>query len=423
MGYDLLKNHSIDTLCGLPCHQATPIFPAVTCSFQASFRTAAFPSEHGMTSNGIFLRSLSKPMFWEQSARLVKGARIWETYRKRGGRVAMLFWQQSLGESVDQIISPAPIHKHHGGMIMDCYSQPADLYQTVCDRVGRPFALRHYWGPMASYKAGDWIAEATAALLNMADMCPDLCMTYLPTMDYDLQRYGPNSRKAGMALRAVIRQCRQLADAADKNGYKILFIGDYNIGETSQVVYPNQLLADAGFFRIRHIRGMHYPDFYASSAFAMVDHEIAHVYVKPEAIADVQSLFASHPQIDSVLDHDDQKTKHIAHVNSGELILTASPGSWFAYPWWRSSSHAPEYAHHIDIHNKPGYDPCELFLGWPPGRVSKNTARIRGSHGRTDRPIAWASNFIDANLTSVLTISEYLKNISSGEKSCLEKKG
>ncbi len=64
-----------------------------------------------------------------------------------------------------------------------------------------------------------------------------------------------------------------------------------------------------------------------------------------------------------------------------------------AYPWWEDVKEAPDYARHVDIHSKPGYDPCELFAAWPPGTVSGDFARVRGTHGRTgdDRKIAWAS--------------------------------
>ena len=102
------------------------------------------------------------PFLSKLTSALVAGERIWEGFRRRGGTVAMLFWQQSLGEAVDAVLSPAPIHKHHGGMIEDCYCRPAGLYGRLCDAVGGRFKLRHYWGPFASTKAGDWIAAATA---------------------------------------------------------------------------------------------------------------------------------------------------------------------------------------------------------------------------------------------------------------------
>lgn len=372
------------------------VFPALTCTVQASFRTASPPREHGMIANGLFHRDLGRAMFWEQSARLVAGERIWKGFRERGGKVAMLFWQQSMGEDVDIVVSPAPIHKHHGGMIQDCYSRPEKLYETLCERVGRPFKLRHYWGPLASVKSGEWIADATAALLADAELAPDLCLTYLPTLDYDLQRFGPDHAKAAAAAGAAKRQLLRLLDAAASQGYEVLIFGDYAIAPVSAAAFPNLALLKAGLMSVRNVRGMLYPDLHTSRAFAMVDHEVAHVYVRdPGDIEGVRELLSATDGVKSVLDGAAQAQVALDHPNSGELVLQAREGRWFAYPWWTDKRQAPDYTRHVDIHSKPGFDPCELLRGWPPGSISQDTSRVRGSHGRIGpgRQVAWGATF------------------------------
>ncbi|MBR1837233.1 MAG: hypothetical protein IJ783_08085, partial [Kiritimatiellae bacterium] len=70
---------------------------------------------------------------------------------------------------------------------------------------------------------------------------------------------------------------------------------------------------------------------------------------------------------------------------AGDLLFVAPGGSWCAYPWWTDRREAPDYATHIDIHNKPGYDPCELFFDrgpWLHPRTCQDASRIRGTHGR-----------------------------------------
>ena len=382
---------------GLEFRSIGSVFPALTCSVQASFRTACPPSNHGMIANGLFARSLRKPMFWEQSAGLVRGDRIWRDFRRAGRKVGLMFWQQSLGEDVDLIVSPAPIHKHHGGMVESCYARPADLYDRLCETVGRRFKLRHYWGPMASTKAGDWIAEATAAVMADESVAPDLLITYLPTLDYDLQRWGPDDPRSDRAATALSRQLQLLLTAAGRAGYEVLIFGDYAVAAVSGAVLPNRALAEAGVLTARQVDSMVYPDFYASRAFAVVDHEIAHVYVPAEGdIPAVRDVLESLDGVADVLDRDAQAAVGAAHPNSGELVAVAEPGKWFAYPWWTDKRQAPDYARHVDIHNKPGFDPCELFFepfGWPPMSVSQNTARIRGSHGRVGggREVVWAT--------------------------------
>ena len=382
---------------GLKSQYMQSVFPAVTCTAQASFRTASRPARHGMVANGFFFRNLNRPLFWEQSAKLVEGPRIWENFRNRGKRVAMLFWQQSLGENADIILSPAPIHKHHGGMIQGCYSKPANMYAKLCKRIGRSFKLQHYWGPLAKWKVGEWIADATSAVLEEPELSPDLCFTYLPTLDYYMQRKDPdNSPACSRAREKMEGQLSRLVHAARELGYDVLIFGDYHIAPVCGAVLPNLALQEAGLMKARHIKGMKYPDFFSSRAFAMVDHEIAHVYISNRNdIAAAREVLSNLPGVAEILDDEAQAEIGLNHRNSGELVMIAEKGSWLAYPWWTKNRNAPDFASHVDIHNKPGYDPCELFFGWPPGSVSQNTARIRGSHGRIGpgRDVTWASTF------------------------------
>jgi predicted AlkP superfamily pyrophosphatase or phosphodiesterase len=374
---------------------AQTVFPAVTCTVQASFRTAAAPQEHGMVGNGLFFRELRKVLFWEQSARLVQGRRIWDDFRARGHKVGMMFWQQSMGEAVDLIATPAPIHKHSGGMIQDCYTQPAGLQEHLNETVGRRFNLMNYWGPLANHKTSDWIVDATVATMGSPEYAPDLLLTYIPHLDYDLQRYGPGSDAAKKSLDLLLGYLTRLRAACQDFGYDYLFFGDYAMESVKRgAIFPNRRLREAGLFATREIDGMAYTDFHESRAFVVVDHQAAHVYCRDTAsIEAARNALATLPGIAEILDRSAQSTRGLAHANSGDLVLIAEAGAWFAYPWFEKKE-APDYAGHVDIHNKPGYDPCELFFGWPPGTVSFNTEKIHGSHGNTGPgyEIAWASS-------------------------------
>lgn len=391
LGWELARQQNKFTF-----EKAESVLPAVTCTIQASFRTATLPQEHGLVSNGLYFRDLNKVLFWEQSASLVSGARIWEAFRAAGGKVGMMFWQQSLGEQLDLVLSPAPIHKHSGGMIQDCYSQPAGLYDRLKAVVGRPFNLMNYWGPLASRKSSDWVVEATLAVLEMEGVAPDLLFTYIPHLDYDLQRHGPASKQSATALEVLLGYLDRLQLQAVRCGYEILCFGDYSIERvTTPAVFPNRCLREAGLLAVREIKEMNYIDYFASRAFAVVDHQVAHVFARDaEAATRAREALSAMPGLEAILDRDRQKERGFGHHNSGELVLIAEPGAWFAYPWWSEKKQAPDYATHVDIHNKPGYDPCELFFGWPPLTVSMDVTRIKGTHGRTtpQASVAWFSS-------------------------------
>jgi predicted AlkP superfamily pyrophosphatase or phosphodiesterase len=383
LGYDFVLKQGAPS-CGTP-RALKPLFPALTCTAQATLRTGTAPAQHGMVANGFFDTTLRKPLFWEQSSALIAGQRFWEPFRARGGTVGLLFVQQSLGESADAIISPAPIHTHGGGMIMSCYSKPDTMYPRLQQSVGRPFKLHHYWGPLASVKSSRFIAEAVAAYLREAD-APDLVMTYLPGLDYDLQRFGPDHPRSAAAYQAVKHDLSILSIAAEANGYDIVIVGDYAITPVTEgAIFPNRALRDAGLFATRTIKRMAYPDFYTSKAFVVVDHQVAMVHVfDPSALAQVKAVLTTLPGVDQILDASAQQAMGIAHPRAGDLFLVAKKGAWFAYPWWSDNHEAPDYATHVDIHNKPGYDPCELFFGRTPFQVSMDTTKIKGTHGRAD---------------------------------------
>ena len=382
LGHEFAVRHGVRTVGGSDVRPLRTVFPALTCTAQATLRTGLPPAEHGMVANGFFDVALRRALFWEQSSALVSGPRIWDAFRDRGGSVALAFFQQSLGERVDQLISPAPIHTHGGGMIMGCYSRPVDFAARLEQCAGHPFRLHQYWGPLASVKSSDWIAAAVAGLLAAPD-APDLCFAYLPGLDYDLQRFGPDHPKAVRALAAVRRELEHLFAAARANGYEAVAFGDYAITPVAHgAVFPNRALRDAGLFAKLRVRGMAYPDFYQSAAFAVADHQIAAVTCfDPAALPRVAETLRGLDGVAQVLDRGQQAALGVAHPRTGDLLLVARPGAWFAYPWWRDAREAPDYASHVDIHNKPGYDPCELFFGRNPMRVSQDTAKVRGTHG------------------------------------------
>lgn len=369
------------------------VFPALTCTAQATLRTGAAPSSHGMIANGVYHERLKKILFWEQAASLVAGPRIWDDFRAAGGTVGLMFWQQSLGEAADLIVSPRPIHKHSGGMIQDVYTTPSGLYGRLCQRIGRRFNLMNYWGPLASRRSTEWIIESIGAVLDMPDIAPDLLFTYLPHLDYDLQRHGEDHASVDRALRQLEGYLDRLYQMAQQKDYEILFVGDYAIRTVEHgAVFPNGALRIEDLFLTQSVKGMAYPDFFSSPAFAMVDHEVAHVFVPDaDALERTRDVLNDLAGIGSVLDRAAQRKFGLDHPHSGDLVLVAEPGYWFAYPWWTDRREAPDFASHVDIHNKPGFDPCELFFGWPPGSVSQDTTRILGSHGLTGpgREIAW----------------------------------
>ena len=364
LGYGLLERNGMTRMAGLDFAPKASVFPAVTCVAQATLRTGLSPEEHGMISNGHWSETFNKPFFWEQSCRLVKGERIWS---KRSG---VFFFQQSLGEDVELIVSPAPIHKHGGGMIMSCYTKPTGMAEVLTKLCGK-FPLWRYWGPLASPKVGRMCISYFEEMTAVHDV--DEAYLYLPTLDYAAQKYGPDSPQAKVALKEFRKQLERLADIAMRRGCELKVTGDYEITPvTEEPVRPNVILRREGFFKTRTVGGMSYPDFHQSTAFAMCDHEVC-VIVGPEREKAAEVLTQRHRDTEGVASDGESPCLRASVLNNNP-VLVAPQGSWFGYEWWTDRREAPDFASHVDIHNKPGYDPKELFFF--------NKGVVKGTHGR-----------------------------------------
>ena len=364
-----------------------PSFPAVTCSIQASLTTGFYPSEHGIVSNGLYDRETKIVSFWEQSDALVKKPRIWSTIKKLNSnfKTAVLFWQNSLYTNSDIVITPKPIHLENK-IVMWCYSKPVNLYEELVEEFGE-FDLKQYWGPFVSIKSSEWIIKSAEHTLEKYK--PDLIFVYIPHLDYAAQKFGPDSNEFKHSLKELDDLIGKflvfLSSNFQKNEYEIILHSEYGFNNVNQSISPNTILRDKGLLSTRKISGSEYIDFEHSKAFAMVDHQIAHIFTKLGYENDVKQCFHHNDGIDEILDKQAQEKMQINHHNSGELILCAKQNSWFNYYWWKEEKFAPPFSFNVDIHRKPGYDPLELFIDPKTKRISHDTSLIKGSHGIFDK--------------------------------------
>jgi predicted AlkP superfamily pyrophosphatase or phosphodiesterase len=392
----------------------TTVLPAVTCSVQATLLTGAAPTEHGIVGNGWFFRDLGEVWLWRQSHALIEAEPVWETARRSRPdlTVANLCWWYAMGASTDWTVTPRPIYHADGRKSPDCYTRPPALHDKREAALG-PFPLFSYWGPGAGIASSEWIGRA--AELVVRRYRPDLSLVYLPHLDYDLQRYGPDSPEAREAAAAVDAIAARLIETARAQGATVVALSEYGITPATRPVDINRALRRAGLLEVHTQANMEYLDPHASAAFAVADHQIAHVYVRdPGRVGEVAALLAKLPGVDEVLDGPGKASAGLDHARAGELVAVAEPGAWFTYYYWLEDTRAPDFARTVEIHRKPGYDPAELFmdpadrlikakaglalarktagLRYKLGVVPLDPSCVRGTHGRlpddpTDGPV------------------------------------
>lgn len=355
------------------------VVPAVTCSAQASILTGRPPQGHGVVGNGWFFRDTGEVRFWQQSNALIQAEPLYITARRRAadrGRaftVAKLFWWFNQGAAVDLGVTPKPYYAADGNKAFGIAGTPDGLTARLESEHGK-FPFHTFWGPAAGLACTPWIARAAASVLR--DDRPDLTLVYLPHLDYDPQRFGPSGSDLPRLVRELDDACVPLLDQARAAGARVWVVSEYGHCDVSRAVEPNRILRKAGLLAVRPGPFGEIFDPITSRAFAVCDHQLAHVHVKDTAdLGRVRDLLAEAPGVARLLSGEARGEVGLDHPRSGEIVALSEPGAWFAYPFWLDDRKAPDYARTVDIHRKPGYDPCELFLD---PRIAAPKLRIAG---------------------------------------------
>jgi len=425
---DVARMPKLKALCaGGEIAELAPSVPAITCPVQAAMTTGALPRRHGIIGNGIFWREREQVEMWTAPNDAIERPQIWDllSHAEGGPRSAVWFPMHAKGCEAEYVCTPAPIHNPDGSESLWCYTRPTELYGELRDRLGH-FRLDRFWGPMAGIQSSQWIVDS--AVLAAQRWQPEFFYIYLPHLDYAAQKTGPESPEATEAVGQLDEQIGRLADgfaAAYTEEPVWLVAGEYVITAVDRVIYPNRMLREAGLLKLKPeasgpgatgaspVAEDTHPsplpedvatviDFRGSQAWAMADHQVAHVFVDggdPALAARVADLFRGTPGVDEVLVGEERSRYGLDHPRSGEVVLICAPNAWMAYYWWDDESQSPSFARTVDIHRKPGYDPVELFFDPATKSIPLDATLVRGSHGAPPR---------DASQRTVLLASEPL---------------
>ncbi len=412
----------------------TPQLPAVTCAVQATYLTGKTPSEHGIVGNGWYFKEEHEVKFWRQSNSLIQSEKIWDKLKKLDSNFscANMFWWYNMYSNADYSVTPRPNYLADGRKIPDVYSYPAELRDNLQNELGT-FPLFHFWGPKTSIKSSQWIADASLKTDVLHD--PTLTLVYLPHLDYNMQRYGTDLNKISKDLREIDDVVKQLVEYYETKSAYIIILSEYGITNVNNPIHLNRKLRQEGLLGIRVERGLELLDAGASRAFAVADHQLAHVYVRDKEDFDkVKAILKGLKGVEQVLSGSEIKELHLDHERCGDLVVIADKDSWFTYYFWLDDNKAPDYARMVDIHKKPGYDPVEMLtdpkdkflmpkviwkllkkkLGFRTVMdiIPLDATLVKGSHGRMpedskDHPILITNKKSDSLKDNVLATEVY----------------
>jgi predicted AlkP superfamily pyrophosphatase or phosphodiesterase len=376
-----------------------PMLPAVTCTAQSTYLTGLPPSGHGAVANGWYDRTLAEHHFWKQSNHVVRGEKLWEKCRaaRPGFTCAKLFWWYNMYSTADWSITPRPMYPADGRKVFDVYTHPLSIRDDIKRDLGE-FPFPAFWGPLAGIASSEWIAKSAEWIEEKHR--PDLSLVYLPHLDYNLQRLGPDDPRLADDLRAIDRVAGGLMDFYAQRGVRTIVLSEYGITAVRRSIALNRVFRAQGWITVKDELGLELLDCGASKVFAIADHQVAHVYVNDHSLfGEVRALLEKTDGVARVLDADGKRAAGLDHERSGDLVAFSAEDAWFNYYYWDDDRKAPDFARCVDIHRKYGYDPVELFLGVSKPAVAAKLLRkklglrglmdvipldaslVRGSHG------------------------------------------
>ena len=179
------------------------VLPAVTCSAQSTFldrarcrRTTASSATGGTSATSARCSCGASTTGWSRARRSGRPP----ARRDPGYKVANVCWWYAMGIDDGLRVTPRPIYHADGTKSPDCYTCPPELHDELISTLGRLPAVL-LLGPeraTSSPRAGSSRPPATPACREL-----DLTLVYVPHLDYDLQRFGPDGAEAVAAAREV----------------------------------------------------------------------------------------------------------------------------------------------------------------------------------------------------------------------------
>jgi predicted AlkP superfamily pyrophosphatase or phosphodiesterase len=394
-----------------------PAFPAVTCTAQSDYLTGETSATHGIVGNGWYDRDLAEVQFWKQSNHLVQAPKVWDALRAKHDdfTCAKAFWWYNMYSGADWSLTPRPMYPADGRKVFDIYTYPFEIREDIKRDLGT-FPFPGFWGPAAGVNTPQgsadcvsrWIGESAKWIERKHS--PTLSLVYLPHLDYNLQRLGPEDKAIKQDFQSIDTIVGGLLDFYAEREVQVMLLSEYGITPVNKAIHLNRLFREQGWLTIKEELGLELLDAGASQVFAVADHQVAHIYINNDALhSEVKSLLEKTAGVQAVLDDDAR------HRRAGDLIAVADENAWFTYYYWMDDTRAPDFARTVDIHRKPGFDPVELFidpqLAFPKLRIAQrllqkklgfrmlmdviplDAALVKGSHGcrpisRADWPVA-----------------------------------
>jgi predicted AlkP superfamily pyrophosphatase or phosphodiesterase len=192
-----------------------PSFPSVTFPNHFTFVTGLYPESHGVVGNTFWDPELEEDFFYTDPARSMQpkwwtAEPLWVTAEKQGIRTAVHMWPGS--EAHIPPLEPAYLDKFNDK-------------EALTNKVDRVLGLL------------DLPGDLDPAEISSPDRRPQLILAYVPNVDADGHRYGPNSTKIRETIADVDSMLALLMEGLYERNLteivNIVVVSDHGMATTS----------------------------------------------------------------------------------------------------------------------------------------------------------------------------------------------
>lgn len=388
LSIDLIRNYTpqLDAwLSRVSCASVQSPFPVLSASMQASFLTGSWPTDHGIVGNGWYEADQGLIHWQSPYGRLIQQPGIWQRMKAidKNFRCALIGWQHYLQDSCDIVAGFKPYRWAFWPVVPHVYMRPKSLLNQLAE-TWEPFRNVLYRKDMAMPSRirteAEEIQQINEYIMRTAEWIethekPHLTLVALPELAYQLPAKGYEGEQLKTSCAQIDQMCMQLIALYEAHQVQVLLLSDEVYAPVQQPIYINQILREEGLLEVISQFGQEFLDIMASRAFAVADHQIAHVYVQqPRDARKVKSLLQEIDGVASVWDRSAKRNRHIAHPRAGDYVAIAESDRWFAYDYWLQKQAAP-FQHYAMAHAEPYGHYSASWSGEPQDKSASSSSR------------------------------------------------
>jgi predicted AlkP superfamily pyrophosphatase or phosphodiesterase len=174
----------------------------------------------------------------------------------------------------------------------------------------------------------------------------------------------------------------------EEEGIRVIVLSDHGVSEVSDAISINRFLREKGLITVRNEGRFEMLDTGLCQAFAVTDHQIAHVYLNDPGLRwKVWHLLETLDGVGYLLDEPEKLQHHLHHPRAGDIVAVAKEDRWFTPEFGDAPSKDPLPGISRPRERKPWSSQTRGSYGAPPESSLDHPLFITQTDVLMDNPI------------------------------------